>query len=107
MEHYPNLSNNVTDRSKGNDKTACGAVLNKTIVKRDLPKQTSIFSVEFYARVLAHCLTCWIPSHTGIKEQSLLSCQISTKMDPGRLKILSAERKNKINVFFYRKLQKN
>ena len=35
-----------TDGSKDNDKTACAAVLNKTITKKALPTESSIFTTE-------------------------------------------------------------
>ena len=41
------------DGSKDNDKTACVAVLNKTIIKKGLPTESSLFTPEARAIDLA------------------------------------------------------
>ena len=53
LQHHPNHLYVFTDGSKNHDKTACTAVLNKTIVKKALPKKSSIFTVEAHAIDLA------------------------------------------------------
>jgi len=43
LERYPNHLHIFTDGSKDNDKTACAAILNKKIVRKALPNESSIF----------------------------------------------------------------
>ena len=54
LQHHPNHLYVFTDDSKDNDKMACAAVLNKTIVKKALPMKSSIFTTETHAIDLAH-----------------------------------------------------
>ena len=51
--HHPDHQYIFTDSTKDNNKTACAAVLNKTILKKGLPKESSIFTAEIYAIDLA------------------------------------------------------
>ena len=51
--HHPDHQYIFTDGSKDNNKTACAAVLNKTILKKGLPKESSIFTAEICAIDLA------------------------------------------------------
>ena len=45
LQHHPDHLYVYTDGSKDNNKTACAAVLNKTILKKALPMESSIFTV--------------------------------------------------------------
>ena len=49
QERYPNHSQIFTDRSKSNNGTGCGVVLHKDSLKKRLPKEASILSVEICA----------------------------------------------------------
>ena len=49
LEHHPNHLYVFTDGSKDNNKTACAAVLNETILKKALPMESSIFTAEVFA----------------------------------------------------------
>ena len=51
--HHPDHQYIFTDGSKDNNKTAYAAVLNKTILKKGLPKESSIFTAEICAIDLA------------------------------------------------------
>ena len=53
LQHRPDLLHVFTDGSKDNDKTARAAVLNKTIIEKALPTETSIFTAEARAIDLA------------------------------------------------------
>ena len=53
QERYPNHLHIMTDGSKSNNGTGCGAVLHKKTLEKRLPKEASIFSVETYAINLA------------------------------------------------------
>ena len=46
LQHHPDHLNIFTDGSKDNNKTACAAVLNKTVLKKALPMESSIFTAE-------------------------------------------------------------
>ena len=50
---YPDHLHVFTDNSRDNDKTACTAVLNKTIIKKPLLTESSIFTAETYVIDLA------------------------------------------------------
>lgn len=79
MEHYPNHSYVVSKEFKDNGETACAPVLNKIIAKRDLAKETSIFSTEDYA--------------------------IGLVFHGSQIKIPYTDLKTKITKFFHRKWQ--
>ena len=51
LQHYPDHLYVFTDGSKDNAKAACAAVLNKTVPKKALPMESSIFTAE--ARAIA------------------------------------------------------
>ena len=51
QENYPNYSNINTYSSKDINRTGCGAVFNKEISKKCLPKEASIFTTH-----TQHCL---------------------------------------------------
>ena len=51
--HHPDHLYVFTDGSKDNNKTACAAVLNKTVLKKALPMESSIFTAEACAIDLA------------------------------------------------------
>ena len=53
LQHHPNHLHVFTDGSKCNNKTACAAVLNKTILKKALPMENFIFIAEARAIDLA------------------------------------------------------
>ena len=53
LQHHRDLLYVFTDGSKDNNKTACAAVLNKTILKKVLPTESSIFTTEARAIDLA------------------------------------------------------
>ena len=53
LQHHPDQLYVIMGGSKDNDKTACAAVLNKTIIKKALPMESSIFIVEARAIDLA------------------------------------------------------
>ena len=46
LQHHPDHLYVFMDGSKDNNKTACVAVLNKTILKKALPMESSIFTAE-------------------------------------------------------------
>ena len=46
LQHHPNYQYIFTDGYKDNDKTACAAVLNKTIIKKAPLTKSSIFTAE-------------------------------------------------------------
>ena len=46
LQHHLDQLYVFTDDSKDNDKTACAAALNKAIIKKALPTENSIFTVE-------------------------------------------------------------
>ena len=46
LEHYLNYLYTLTDDSKDNDKTVWTAILDKTIIRKALPKENSIFTAE-------------------------------------------------------------
>ena len=52
LQHHPDHLYVLTDGSKDNNKTVCAAVLNKTILKKALPMESSIFTAEARAIVL-------------------------------------------------------
>ena len=53
-EKYPNYIHIVTDGSKQNNATTSAAIINrKILIKKHLPRETSIFSAEVYAINLA------------------------------------------------------
>ena len=47
--HHPDHQYIFTDGSKDSNKTACAVVLNKTVLKKGLPKESSIFTAEICA----------------------------------------------------------
>ena len=49
LQHHPDHLYVFTDGSKDNNKTACAVVLNKTIPKKALPMESSIFTAEAHA----------------------------------------------------------
>ena len=51
--YYPDHQYIFTDGSKDNNKTACAAILNKTIHKKALPMKSTIFTAEVCAIDLA------------------------------------------------------
>ena len=53
LQHHPDHLYVFTDGSKDNNKTACTAVLNKTVLKKALPMESSIFTAEARAIDLA------------------------------------------------------
>ena len=53
LQHHPDHLYIFTDGSKDNNKTACAAVLNKTILKKTLSIESSIFTAEARAIDLA------------------------------------------------------
>ena len=53
LQHHPDQLNVFTDGSKDNNKTAYAAVLNKTILKKAFPMESSIFTAETHAIDLA------------------------------------------------------
>ena len=53
LQHHPDHLYVFTDGSKDNNKTVCAAVLNKTILKKALPMESSIFTAEAHAIDLA------------------------------------------------------
>ena len=46
LQHHPDHLYVFTDGSKDNHKTACAAVLDKTVLKKALPMESSIFTTE-------------------------------------------------------------
>ena len=46
LQHHPDHRYVFTGGSKDNDKTACAAVLDKTIIKKALPTKSAIFTAE-------------------------------------------------------------
>ena len=53
LQHHPNHLYVFMDGSKYNNKAACAAVLNKTILRKALPMESSIFTAEARAIDLA------------------------------------------------------
>ena len=53
LQHRPDNLSVFTDGSKDNNKTACAAILNKTILKKALPMESSIFTAVARAIDLA------------------------------------------------------
>ena len=53
LQHHPDHLYVLTDGSKDNGKAACAAVLNKTVLKKALPRESSIFTAEAHAIDLA------------------------------------------------------
>ena len=53
LQHHPNHLYIFMDDSKDNDKMACAAVLDKTIIKKAVPMESSIFTAEARAIDLA------------------------------------------------------
>ena len=53
LQHHPDHLYVFMDGSKDNNKTVCAAVLNKTILKKALPMESSIFTAEARAIDLA------------------------------------------------------
>ena len=49
LQHHPDHLYVFTDGSKDNDRAACAAVLNKTVLKKALPRESSIFTAEAHA----------------------------------------------------------
>ena len=57
--HHPDHQYIFTNGSKDNNKTACAAVLNKTIHKKALPMKSSIFTAEVCVIDLARNIISW------------------------------------------------
>ena len=53
LQHHPDHLYVFTDGSKDNGRAACAAVLNKTVFKKALPRESSIFTAEAHAIDLA------------------------------------------------------
>ena len=53
LQHQPDHLYVFTDGSKENGRAACAAVLSKTVLKKALPRESSIFTAEAYAIDLA------------------------------------------------------
>ena len=53
LEHHPNHLRIFTDGSKDSDKTGCAAISNNKVIRKALPKESSIFTAETCAIDLA------------------------------------------------------
>ena len=53
LPHHPDHLYVFTNGSKDNGRAACAAVLNKTVLKKVLPRESSIFTAEAHAIDLA------------------------------------------------------
>ena len=53
LQHHPDHLYVFTDGSKDNGRIACAAVLNKIVLKKCLPRESSIFTAEAHAIDLA------------------------------------------------------
>ena len=53
LQHHPDHLYVFTGESKDNCRTACTAVLNKTVLKKALPKESSLFTAEAHTIDLA------------------------------------------------------
>lgn len=73
QEYYPNHNYIFTDGAKDNDKTECAVVFYKTIARKCISKDTSIFSGETCTRDLA-------PFHRATLKE-LLSSQTHFRFD--------------------------